>query len=61
IQFVVGRDGTIRDITVMRSPDPVFDREAVRVVQKMPKWIPGRQHGQAVTVRFTLPINFNLK
>jgi protein TonB len=61
IQFTVGRDGTIRDISVARSPDPVFDREAIRVVQKMPKWLPGRQRGQAVTVRFTLPINFNLK
>jgi protein TonB len=61
IQFTVGRDGTIREIAIARSPDPVFDKEAIRVVQKMPKWIPGRQRGQAVTVRFTLPINFNLK
>ncbi|MDR1973992.1 MAG: TonB family protein [Bacteroidales bacterium] len=61
IQFTVGRDGAIRDIEIARSPDPVFDKEAIRVVQKMPKWIPGRQHGRPVTVRFTLPINFNLK
>ncbi|MDR0619957.1 MAG: energy transducer TonB [Bacteroidales bacterium] len=61
VQFTVGKDGTIRDISVLRSPDPVFDREAIRVVQKMPKWLPGRQRGQAVAVRFRLPINFNLK
>lgn len=61
VQFTVWRDGSIRDIKIARSPDPVFDKEAIRVVQKMPKWSPGRQRGQAVNVRFTLPINFNLQ
>jgi protein TonB len=61
IQFVVGRDGTIDDINVVRGVDPSLDREAVRLVGAMPKWIPGKQGGTAVKVRFTLPIVFRLQ
>ena len=60
-QFVVGSDGSIRDIVVARSLDPSCDKEAVRVIQSMPKWIPGRQNGKAVSVRYTLPVRFRLQ
>jgi protein TonB len=61
LQFVVGRDGVIRDIEVVRHVDPSLDKEAIRVVSKMPKWIPGKQRGNPVSVKFTMPITFTLR
>ena len=61
IQFVVERDGTISDVHVARGVDPYLDKEAVRVVQSMPKWIPGKQNGKAVRVKFTVPVMFRLQ
>ena len=61
IQFVVERDGTITDVHVARGVDPYLDKEAVRVVQSMPKWIPGKQNGKAVRVKFTVPVLFRLQ
>lgn len=60
-QFVVGSDGSIRDVKVVRSLDASCDKEAVRVIMSMPKWIPGRQNGKAVSVRYTLPVRFRLQ
>lgn len=60
LQFVVGRNGEITDVKVMKSVDPSLDREAVRVVKSMPRWMPGKQNGQAVKARFTLPVQFRL-
>jgi len=60
VQFVVEANGSISDVRVVRSVDPSLDKEAVRVVKSMPKWSPGKQNGQAVRVRFTLPVNFKL-
>lgn len=60
-QFVVNRDGQITDIKVLRSIDPLLDKEAVRVIQSMPAWKPGVQQGKPVSVRYTLPINFRLQ
>ena len=60
VQFVVGKDGHISDVRVAKSVDPSLDKEAVRVVKGMPRWIPGKQNGQAVTVRYTLPVTFRL-
>ena len=59
--FVVERDGSITDVQVVRGQDPSLDREAVRVIQTMPKWKPGQQRGKAVRVRFTLPVVFRLQ
>lgn len=59
--FVVERDGSITDVQVVRGVDPSLDREAVRVIQQMPRWKPGRQRGSAVRVRFTLPVVFRLQ
>ncbi|WP_294140415.1 energy transducer TonB [uncultured Sanguibacteroides sp.] len=61
IQFVVGKDGTVGDIKVMRGVDSSLDQEAIRVIKSMPKWKPGKQRGTAVKVSFTVPINFQLK
>ena len=60
VQFVVGKDGHISDVRVAESVDPSVDKEAVRVVKNMPKWIPGKKNGQSVTVRYTLPVTFRL-
>ena len=60
VQFVVECNGSITDVNVIRGVDPSLDKEAVRVVKSMPKWTPGKQNGQAVRVKFTLPVNFKL-
>lgn len=61
IQFVVGKDGSITNVTVLRGVDPSLDKEAVRVVKSMPKWKPGKQRGKPVYVRYQVPINFKLQ
>lgn len=60
-QFVVNRDGKIVDAVVLRGVDPSLDKEALRVVNSMPKWNPGEQRGKPVRVRFTLPVQFKLE
>lgn len=59
--FVVERDGSITDVQVVRGVDPSLDKEAIRVIQSMPKWKAGKQRGSAVRVRFTLPVVFRLQ
>lgn len=61
IQFVVEKDGSISNIKVMRGVDASLDQEAVRVIQSMPKWIPGKQRGRPVRVAYNMPITFELK
>ena len=60
VQFVVNTDSTITDVNVIKSVNPHLDEEAVRVVKAMPKWNPGKQRGELVRVRFTLPVTFRL-
>lgn len=60
VSFVVGKDGHISDVTVVRSVDPSLDKEAVRVIRNMPRWTPGKQGGEPVKVRFTVPVSFRL-
>ena len=60
-QFVVGADGMVRDVKVLRGVDPYLDKEAVRVIMSMPKWIPGKQNGKAVSVKYTIPVMFRLQ
>lgn len=60
VSFVVGKDGTINDVKVIRGISADCDKEAVRVVQAMPPWKPGKQNGKPVFVRFNLPIKFKL-
>ncbi len=59
-QFIVAEDGSIKNVQVLRGRDRSLDAEAVRVIKSMPKWIPGKQAGKAVKVRFILPITFQL-
>ena len=59
--FVVERDGSITDVKIVKSVDPSLDKEAVRVLKSMPKWIPGKQNGQAVRVKYTVPVTFRLQ
>lgn len=61
VQFVVGKNGSISNVKVLRSVDPSLDREAVRVVSSMPNWTPGKQNGTSVNVRYTLPVTFKLQ
>lgn len=60
-QFIVEKDGSISNVRVLRSVDPLLDKEAVRVIKNMPKWVPGRQDGKPVRVKFSLPIKFQLQ
>ena len=60
LQFIVNTDGSLSDITVVRSVNPDMDKEAIRLVSTMPKWKPGMQRGIPVRVKYTLPINFRL-
>lgn len=60
VQFVIEKDGSITEVRVLRSVDPLLDAEAIRVVKNMPKWKPGTQRGEPVRVSYTVPINFRL-
>ncbi len=60
-QFVVNKDGSIDDVEVLRSVDPLLDAEAIRIIKAMPVWTPGTQKGEAVRVKYVLPINFRLQ
>ena len=61
VQFVVNKDGSICNEQVVKSVDPQLDAEAIRVIRCMPNWIPGKQRGEPVRVRFTLPVTFRLQ
>lgn len=59
--FVVTKAGKVSDINIVRGVDPELDDEAVRVIKMMPDWTPGRQRGEAVNVKYTLPVTFRLQ
>ena len=61
VSFVVERDGSITDVRVVKSVDPSLDKEAIRVISSMPKWIPGKQNGDPVRVKYTTPVTFRLQ
>ena len=60
VRFVVKKDGSVGEVQVLRGKDPELDKEAIRVVKKLPKFIPGKMNGHAVNVWFTLPVRFKL-
>lgn len=60
VSFIVEKDGSITNATIRRSVDSAFDREALRVISSMPKWIPGKNNGRKVRVRFNVPVQFKL-
>ena len=61
VQFVVDKTGKVGEVKVVRSVDKGLDKEAVRVCKSLPKFTPGRQNGQAVSVWYTLPVTFKLQ
>ncbi len=60
LRFVVGKNGEVSNVQVLRSLDPSCDKEAIRVVKSMPRWVPGKQNGNPVLVYYTLPVRFKL-
>lgn len=60
VQFVVGKDGSIGNVSILRGVDPALDAEAIRVISSMPKWKPGTQKGEPVNVKYTVPVMFRL-
>ncbi|MBI3136519.1 MAG: energy transducer TonB [Bacteroidetes bacterium] len=60
VRFLVNSDGSIRDAKIHKSVSPSLDAEALRIVNSMPKWIPGEQAGKRIRVRYELPISFRL-
>ena len=61
VRFVVTRTGTVDKVQIARGVDPLLDKEAIRVVESLPKWAPGEQGGKKVSVWYTVPINFQLQ
>jgi len=61
VTFVVGKDGSVSDAKIARGVDASLDKEALRVVNTLPKWKPGKQRGKPVNVSYTVPINFVLQ
>ena len=60
VRFVIEKDGSVSEVQIIRPNDPALDAEAIRVVQSMPKWEPGKQNGQPVRIYYTLPVAFKL-
>ena len=60
VQFTIDKDGSVKEVRVLRGADSSLDKEAVRVISQSPKWSPGRQRNKAVKVKYTFPIIFKL-
>ena len=60
ITFIIEKDGSVTNVKVLRGIGGGCDEEAVRVIRKMPKWIPGKQRGKVVRCQFNMPIKFTL-
>lgn len=62
LSFVVERDGSLSNIEILRSKgDKQLEDEAIRIIRKMPKWNPGKQHGKIVRTKYTIPVTFRKK
>ena len=61
VSFIVEPNGSVSNAKLVRRVDPSLDQEALRVVAEMPKWIPGKQHGAAVRVKYNVPVTFKLQ
>jgi protein TonB len=58
---VIEKDGSVNEVKVVRSVDPSLDKEAIRVLRSMPRWIPGENNGMPCRVKYTLPVTFKLQ
>lgn len=61
LQFVVEKDGSVTNIQVLQTPDPVLSDEVIRVVSDSPKWKPGKQRNEPVRVKYILPVDFRIQ
>ncbi|MBI1266061.1 MAG: TonB family protein [Cryomorphaceae bacterium] len=61
VYFVVDKNGDVKDAKVLREVDPRLDKEALRVIQTLPKFEPGKQRGKPVSVQYTIPVKFIIK
>ncbi len=61
VRFLIEKDGSVSHVTVLRSLDPACDKEAIRIIKALPKFIPAKQNGVAVAVWYTMPITFKLQ
>ena len=61
VSFVVGEDGYVEDVQVIKGVEPMLDKEALRVIQSLPRWTPGNQQGKPVRVKYTVPVTFALQ
>ena len=61
VNFIIGKDGKVRDVSIAKSVDPSLDNEALRVVIASPKWRPGRLRGEKVATSMTVPVEFRLE
>lgn len=60
VQFVVNKKGEVTNIKILKGIHPLLDKEAIRVVEKMPNWKPGKQNGKTVSVKYNLPLSFKI-
>jgi periplasmic protein TonB len=60
VQFVIDEQGNITDVKIVRGVNELLDNEALRVIKAAPKWMPGKQNGQAVKTNMVVPIDFKL-
>jgi periplasmic protein TonB len=60
ISFTVNKKGAVTDATIIRGVHNLLDKEALRVIEEMPEWTPGKHKGEIVSVRFTVPVQFAL-
>ena len=61
VQFVIDKEGNVKEVTVFKGVDPYLDAEALRVIKMMPKWKPGKHEGKEVNVKCTIPVGFRLQ
>ena len=61
VTFIVEKDGSITDAKVIRGIHPAFDKEALRVINSMPRWNPGMRNGEPVRVKYSVPVSFRLE
>ena len=61
VTFVVNKQGVVENVEIRRGVDPALDKEALRVINSLPNWKPGKQRGKPANVRYTVPINFKLQ
>jgi protein TonB len=59
LTFIIEKDGSISNVTVVKGVDPLLDDETVKAISESPKWTPGLQRGEPVRVRYSIPINFH--